>query len=278
MLVGLRILRRVAVRSIYVMVTAVWIIIAIVPSPLGAAENRIIPDGCETVVYSTNPQYPPYDWSIGKSFDGASIELLKMVMPPGLPLKAAVYPWKRSMFLAEQGEIDLLVSLRITPERSAYLTFTSHRAFPNPIVVFVRKDRKFPYKSWKDLKNRKGGISAGDTFGGGFDEYWRKELSIEEAPTMFENYQKLDSGRIDYFVTSQYVGEAYLSKKPLSHEIIPLFPAISTLDIYFGFSKRSGCASLVDYVSKRLMEQDKKGVPEKLLKKHLKRYREMRIE
>jgi len=260
-------------------IIAAWSIFNIMAATLSAAENSVIlPEGCRTVVYSTNPKYPPYDWDAGNNgFDGASIELLKMVMPPELPLKALVYPWKRSLFLAEQGQIDLLVSLRITPERSSYLTFTSHRSFPNPIVVFVRKDRKFSYTSWKDLKKRKGGISAGDTFGGGFDEYWRNNLTIEDAPTMLENFQKLDNGRIDYFVTSKYVGKAHLSKNPPEHEIISLSPTISNLDIHFGFSKRSACAPLADYVSKRLKELDGKGIPEKLLKKHLKRYRKISL-
>ncbi|SHO53251.1 substrate-binding periplasmic protein [Desulfopila aestuarii] len=261
-------------RTVFILVAvAVCFFLTFMRTMLFAAENAAIPEGCKMVIYSTNPQYPPYDWSVGSdSFDGASIELLKSVMPPGLPLKAVVYPWKRSMFMAEMGKIDLLVSLRITPERSEYLTFTTHRAFPNPIVVFVRKDDKFSFKSWKDLKRLNGGISRGDTFGGGFDEYWRKELTIEDAPTMFENYKKLDSARIDYFVTGEYVGKAHLAKNPLKHEIIALSPAISTLDIHFGFSKRSACAPLVGYVSERLKEEDSKGVPEKLLKKHLQRY------
>ena len=115
-----------------------------------------------------------------------------MVMPPGIELKPVIYPWKRSMLMAEKGELDLLVSLRITPERSKYLKFTSHRAFPNPIVVFARKDRQFPYKSWKDLKSLKGGVALGDTFGGGFDEYWKNEIHVEVAPSM--NFLKLEAG------------------------------------------------------------------------------------
>lgn len=251
-------------------VVAAWLLASVAPA---AAEKPVIPEGCREVVYSTNPQYPPYDWEAADGFDGASIELLRMVMPPGLPLKPAVYPWKRSLYLAEQGEIDLLVSLRITPERSGYLVFTSHRAFPNPIVIFVRKDRSFPFTSWQDLKHRRGGVSAGDTFGGGFDEFWRASLTMEEAPTMRENFRKLDSGRIGYFVTGRYAGEAYLAKYPPEHEIIPLSPAISSLDIHFGFSKRSACAPLVGYVSRRLAELDATGTPERLLRKHLKHYR-----
>ena len=256
-------------------VMAVIWLACVTPSMLMAAETAHIPEACKAVIFSTNPHYPPYDWGEGTDgFDGASIELLKMVMPPGLPLKPAVYPWKRALYLAEQGGIDLLVSLRITPERSSYLTFTPHRAFPNPIAVFVREDRIFRYRSWGDLKKRKGGVSGGDTFGGGFDEYWRKELTVEEAPSMRENFQKIASGRIDYFVTSKYVAEAYLAKNPPEHKIVALSPPVSTFDIHFGFSKRSPCAPLADYVGRRLREADRNGVPDKLLKKYLNRYQE----
>jgi polar amino acid transport system substrate-binding protein len=248
-------------------------------SAADAVKSSVQPGQCKTIIYSTNPQYPPYDWAVdGDRFVGASIELLSLVMPPDVILKPVVYPWKRSMFLAKEGSIDLLVSLRITPERSEYLQFTTHRAFPNPIVLFVRKNRGFPYKAWADLKSRRGGVALGDTFGGGFDEYWRKELQIEEAATMVENFKKLDTGRIDYFITSYYLGQAYLSKYKPMHPIMALKPPISTLDIHFGFSRRSPCKGLIPYVSNRLKELDKEGIPEALLKKYLQRFVERPVE
>jgi polar amino acid transport system substrate-binding protein len=238
------------------------------------SQDRSIPGNDNTLVYSTNPEYPPYDWAVDeKYFDGASIELLSMIMPKNLKLKPVVYPWKRSMLMAQKGEIDLLVSLRITPERSEYLEFTTHRAFPNPIVVFVCKDKAFPYKTWKDLKLFTGGISFGDTFGGGFDEYSRKELTIQEAKTMKDNFNKLDAGRIDYFVTSYFLGMAYLSKHKFRHEIVSLSPPISNGNIHFGISKKSKYIYLIPYISSKLEELDKKGIPDALLRKYLERYK-----
>lgn len=229
---------------------------------------------CSTIVYSTNPQYPPYDWGVaGDHFEGASIDLLAMVAPPGVKLQPALYPWKRSMSMAASGEIDLLVSLRKTPERSEYLAFTSQPAFANPIVVFVRQDRSFPYRAWKDLKGRRGGVSLGDTFGAGFDEYWRSALSVEEAPSMVENFRKLDEGRIDYFVTSSYLGQAYLATQRLKNRVVPLGPAISKQEIHFAFSKKSPCLKYLDHFNKRLGELNRKGIPEKLLKKNLERFK-----
>lgn len=230
-------------------------------------------DAPDVIVYATNPHYPPYDWSVSdKAFAGASIELLELVKPPGVVLKPSVLPWKRAQAYAEQGLVDLLVSIRITPERSEYLSFTAHRAFPNPIAVFARKDRSFPFKTWADLKPLMGGWSTGDYFGGGFDEYWRRELKMEEAPSMENNFGKLGLGRIDYFVTGYYVGMAYIKTHPDMLSITALTPLISSQDIHFAFSKRSKQIHHLKYMSQRLEELDKQDVPEALLKKHLELY------
>ena len=221
--------------------------------------------------YATNPQYPPYDWEENGRYVGASIDLLQRVMPKDIRLEAVMVPWKRAHLLAQQGKVDLLVSLRITPEREKYLLFTTHRAFSNPIVVFMRKDKALAQlESWAALKPYYGGLSLGDTFGNGFDEYWPKELRMEYAPTMIENFEKLDLGRIDYFVTRYYLGQYYLRDHQPQHQpVVALSPPISQNDIHFGFSRLSPCAALVTEVSRRLRDADRQGIPEQLLQSWL---------
>jgi len=226
------------------------------------AEERVL-------VYSTNPQYPPYHWADGNGFDGASLELLRLVLPPGVTARPVVLPWKRVLERAAAGDIDLVLSLRITPERSQYLKFTTHRAFPNPIVVFARADADWHFSSWDDLKGRPGGISAGDTFGGGFDEYWRAHLQVETADSMVENFRKLDGGRIQWFVTGRYLGQAYLTAHPPGHPIDALSPPVSTGDIHFGFSARSKWLDLLPVIDRRLDELDRAGTLERLLQKYV---------
>lgn len=241
----------------------------------GAPPPGATAPACPEIVYATNPHYPPYDWSVGDAaYAGATIELLEMAAPEGVRLRPVVLPWKRALLLAGEGKIDLLASLRITPERSQYLRFTSHRAFPNPIVAFVREDRRFPYEKWDDLKDKTGGVSLGDTFGGGFDAYMRAQLHVEEAPSMEENFRKLDSGRIDYFVTSLYAGQAYQATHRRAHPVVALSPPISEQDIHFGVSLRSPCLPLLERLSARLEELDAQGVPEQLLRKYLRHYAE----
>lgn len=249
------------------------LVLGLVPRPLCAEPAALPRDETRALVYSANPQYPPYHYANGQEvFAGASVELLSLVMPAGLECRPRVLPWKRTLLMAEEGQIDLVLSLRITPEREKYLVFTKHYAFPNPIAVFVRRDRVFPYAGREDLRGRRGGVALGDYFGNGFDEYWPKELSVEMAPTMVENFRKLDAGRIDYFVTSLFLGRAYLARNPPEHEIIPLDPPISTMGIHFGFSRRSPFAALVDEVDSRLEELDRQGELQRLLERHLERF------
>jgi len=240
-------------------------------SAQGAGAGEDMP--CPVVIYSTNPNYPPYGWAVGEQlFLGASLELLSMVLPPRVIAKPLVVPWKRALALAEQGRVDLLLSLRKTPERAIYLDFTEHRAFSNPIVVFVRRDRAFPLVDWKDLKGRRGGVSLGDTFGNGFDAYWRSQLQVEEAGSLEENFKKLLAGRIDYFVSGLYTGKSYLVRQGLTETVIPLGRPVSNQDIYFAFSRKFICPSLKAYMERRLAELDRKGIPERLLEKHMKYY------
>lgn len=226
------------------------------------------------IIYSTNPYYPPYDWSISKNeFTGAGVELLQMVVPKDYKLVPAVWPWVRSQKLAQNGDIDLLINLRITPEREKYLIFTTYRAFANPIAIFIRTDSSLEYDKWSDLKKYKGGVSLGDTFGGGFDEYWPKELKMEVSKNMEVNFEKLLSGRIDYFITGYYMGMAYIMSHHLDNSLTNHNKYISNLDIYFGFSRNSDKSNLIPYISKKLEEFDKNGTTDKLLKKYLQNYK-----
>jgi polar amino acid transport system substrate-binding protein len=228
---------------------------------------------CETILYSTNPSYPPYDWAVSDvAFAGASVELLQMAVPESLKLQPVVYPWKRALFLAGMGQIDLLLSLRITPERQQYLEFTRHQAFPNPIVVFARTDHSFRFGSWEDLKPLTGGVSQGDTFGGGFDQYIKQELRIESAPTMEENFQKLLAGRIDYFVSGYYLGMTYILAHDLEGKIAVIGDPVSSEGIHFAMSRKSRCKKYLEAIDARLDVLGQAGTPERLLDQAMREY------
>ena len=225
---------------------------------------------CDTLVYATNPAYPPYGWSEDHhSYRGASIDLLPLLMPAHVKLQAVVYPWKRAQQMAQEGRIDLLLSLRKTPEREAYLLFSHHPIFANPIAIFRLKGKQESVADWQTLVGLRGGVSRGDTFGSKFDLFLQKNLTVETADTMQENFEKLRRGRIDYFVSGQYAGNYYLHQHGIDGEIEALSPPVTNESIHIGFSRRSPCQELEPYVSARLEELEQSGYLKRLLDGYL---------
>ena len=175
---------------------------------------------CKKIVISADPAYPPLHWYDGTTLQGASIEITTRILDDlGLPYEVRyVGPWKRVLLNAERGAIDMVVSLKNIPERRDYLEFTSNVAFANPIAVFVPRASNFKYAKWQDLKGKRGGVTLGNKFGNGFDEFMDAQLTTDAAPTPESNFKKMALGRIDYFITGFYTGMAYILEHDLETE------------------------------------------------------------
>ena len=218
------------------------------------------------LTWATNPKYPPYDWSHEEShYDGACAVLLPLIIPKGYTLRPAMVPWPRAQRMAQEGSIDLLVNLRITPERTEWLEFSKNPTFPNPIAVFMLKDKTIPFKSWEELKALQGGITIGDAFGNGFDDYLKENLKTDAIPNAYSNFRKLELGRIDYFVTGYYMGMTWLNNTGKQDKIVALKPFISNQPIHLGFSKRSPYVSLLPEIDRRLAQLAADGTLERIL-------------
>ena len=227
------------------------------------------------ITWATNPNYPPYDWAINDSeYAGACVELLPLIAPKGYIFRAVVVPWARAQEMAKRGEIDMLVNIRVTPERSKWLDFSNNPTFSNPIVVFMRKDKAVPFKSWDELKPLQGGVTLGDAFGNGFDEYLTKNLKVDVIQNMSGNFAKLNSGRIDYFVGGYYMGMAFLSHAQYREHITALSPPISNNSIHLGFSKLSPHRGVLPEIDRNLGKLGSDGTLNRILKTHLRKFSE----
>jgi len=241
---------------------------------LGALPLKLFADD-KVITWATNPNYPPYDWSIDEnSYAGACIELLSLIAPKGYVFSPVVVPWVRAQTMAKRGEIDMLVNIRITPERSTWLKFSTNPTFANPIVVFMKKDKQIPFKSWDELKPLHGGITLGDAFGNGFDEYLNEHLDVEAIQNVRGNFLKLNTGRIDYFVSGYYLGMSILSRAGFKQQIVALNPPISNTSIHLGFSKRSRHLDVLPEIDRKLAELAADGTLNRMIDAYLKKYLE----
>lgn len=216
---------------------------------------------CSKVVISADSDYAPLHWYDGKRLTGASIEIATRALSAlNIPYEVRyVGPFHRVLKEAESGQVAMVSSLKNTPERQSYLAFASVPLFSNPIAVFVARDKRFAYGGWKDLIGKRGAITLGNQFGGGFDEFLRDNLIIETAQKFYMNFSKLDSGRIDYLITGYYNGVIYLNQNGLADRFMPLRPFVSESDNYIAMSRASPCVKLLPRINAQLEAMQKSG-------------------
>ena len=229
---------------------------------------------CTRVVFSANPDYPPYHWAEGDRIVGASVELTGRILDElGVAWEARfVGPWPRVLKSAEHGEIDLVLSLKPTPERQAYLDFTRSPSFPNPMAVFTARERPLKFDAPEDLVGRRGGRTAGDRFGDAFDRFAAQQLALEDADSLGVNFNKLAAGRIDYVVTGLYTGRAQLLRTGLEARVAPLPRLVNEGFVHHGFSRRSPCMALLAAMDARLQAAQRNGLATRLLEEALQRW------
>ncbi|MFO1252115.1 MAG: transporter substrate-binding domain-containing protein [Inhella sp.] len=230
---------------------------------------------CTQLVFSANPNYPPFHWSERGQLVGASIELTERIFKE-LGVRAEpryLGPWNRVLRAAEEGQLDLVVALKITPEREAFLAFTPARFSSNPMAVFVRSEHRFAYRGWDDLIGRTGLVARGDRFGEGFDEFLRSHLKVLTSHSMEDGFANLLRRHGDYLVTGYFPGRAYLAGKGLEGQLEALSPMVNQGSVHHGFVRRSPCAALLDAVSERLRAYEADGSTERLRLQYLDRWR-----
>lgn len=225
---------------------------------------------CTRMVISADSDYAPLHWYDGKRLTGASIEIATRALAAlDIPFEVRyVGPFHRVLKEAENGVVAMVSSLKVTPEREQYLAYTSVPLFSNPIAVFVARDRGFAYKGWKDLVGKRGAITLGNQFGGGFDEFMRDNLKVESAQKAYMNFSKLDAGSIDYLITGYYSGLIYLNQTNQGDRFMPLRPYVSETDNFIALSKASPCVKYLDRINAQLEVMQKRGELRAILERH----------
>jgi len=244
-------------------------------SALCFSQAAAAPATCDRVVIGAGSDYPPLHWYDGHQLRGASVALATRIFDEmGVPYEVRYFgPFPRLMANAQAGHLDVVTTLKQTPERAAFLTFTSMPAFINPVAVFVARERSFAYTGWSDLEGHKGGIVIGTRFGEPFDSYMRDKLKVESSSSLESNFKKLALGRIDYLITGYYNGVAYMEGHKLQQQFKALKPDLNETQNYVGFYSKSPCMRYYKEFDRRMAMLVKAGEPEKLIQNALSDWR-----
>ena len=230
---------------------------------------------CARMIVSADPAYPPLHWYNGDALQGASIEIATRVLDDlKIPYEVRYLgPLPRVMAAAERGEIDLIATLKKTPEREEFLLYPKTPALSNPVSVFTASEHPINFKRRSDLVGKKGGITRGNQFGSDLDDYIKHKLTVEDANTPENNFNKLALGRIDYFVTGYYTGMAILLKRGDEERFVANTPFLVDTPNYVVLTKKGRCADQLERIDAQLAVLKKSGVLEELIRKSFQKWK-----
>jgi len=223
---------------------------------------------CSPLVLTADPDYPPMHWYDGKTLQGASIAIAKRVLEDlSIPYEVRYLgPFPRVVDAAKRGDVDMVATLKRTPEREEFLLFPKTPALANPVAAFVARSRKIEFKSRADLVGLHGGMTRGNVFGDGLDEFMKQSLTVEVANSPENNFSKLGVGRIDYFVTGLYVGMAYLLQRGEESRFVALSPFLVDTPNFVVLTRKGHCADKLQAIDARLATLQKNGVLKDLVR------------
>lgn len=230
---------------------------------------------CTRLVIAADPAYPPMHWFDGENMQGASVEIAKRVLDDlKIPYLVQFFgPFPRIMKMAENGEVDMVTTLKKTPEREQFLLYPKTPALSNPVAVFQSRQRPFKFQDRADLVGLKGGITRGNKFGDDFDDYIKNSLAVEEANNPESNFSKLAAGHIDYFITGYFAGMAYLLKRGDEDQFLAKTPYVVDTPNYLALTRRGRCADKLDAIDAKLAQLKKSGMLDEIARQSFQKWK-----
>jgi polar amino acid transport system substrate-binding protein len=208
---------------------------------LAAAQDT----GCTKLVATGNPEYPPYLWRDPlqpNNLVGANADLMQWLSKEiDIPIETRyVGSWARVQEQARAGRVDLIAGAFLTVPRLEYMDYFYPVFRTTRTVIWTRKQDRFTYKKWDDLRGRKGLTVINNSFGDAFDRYAKANLKLDAVPMLEQAYRMLSVGRVDYVIYEEDPGIAFagmLKYKDFTTSKI----SVSNEGLYLTMSHHSTC-------------------------------------
>jgi polar amino acid transport system substrate-binding protein len=203
-------------------------------------------DTCTKIVSTGHPQYPSIAWKQGDSIVGAAPSLAEAIAKDlNIPLESKYLgSWADAQAATKDGKADLIVGIYYNDERAQYLDYVQPAFVFDPVVAFVAKDKKFPYKGQDDLIGKKGATNQGESYGNEFDVFIKDKLNVERTDGIDDAFDALVAGKVDYVIAGYYPGSAEAARMGLKDKVEALDPGLLSAEMFVAVSKKSPCTSL----------------------------------
>ena len=160
----------------------------------------------------------------GDNIVGAAPMLVEAIAKKiNVPLESkAMGTWADAQAATNDGKADMIFGIYYNDERATYLDYVQPAFIFDPVVVFVEKDKKFPFTGQDDLIGKKGVTNQGESYGNDFDAFIKDKLNVARADGIDAAFKVLMAGDADYLIAGYYPGLAEAAKAGLKDDVVPL--------------------------------------------------------
>jgi polar amino acid transport system substrate-binding protein len=223
----------------------------------------------ELLIGKPDTDYPPFHWTeedgkITGICPDVITEVAKLLGINKITYKQ--YPWKRMLENAENGNVDAVMPLFITPERSKFLYFPKEELAFEINVFFTLKESDIQYSGdLQKLKSYRIGAIKGYSYGGLFDNSnLQQEYAVNEKMLL----NKLQAHRYQIGIGNILVLKHFSQKMDLSIRILK--PYVSRDPLFIGFSQIKDNKNFVNEFSNAIKKFKRTEKYQQLLNKYTK--------
>lgn len=182
----------------------------------------------------------------------------------GIEVNHSACPFQRCLRSMSDGNLDVMVFIAVTPQRSNYLKYIQVWKIPRSIPFYVRKGEEHRLQNYEDLHQLHVGIVNGYAYFSRFDN----DSDIRKSRVMREQQlpKMLQAGRID----------AYIAFDIKQQELQQDYPNITPAPFNHAFSDtallaighKSPYVKLMPQLEQTALEMIHEGTMDKLWQKH----------
>ncbi|WP_449284623.1 substrate-binding periplasmic protein [Marinobacter sp. PE14] len=192
--------------------------------------------------------YPNYYKNAEQQWKGIDVEMVvALVERAGFKPNIVEIPWSRALMMARQGQVDVLVNVNITEERSEYLHWIGPQRYTQMSLIVTEENAALPISSLDDLVAQcqahglKFGVQPNVSYGEEFAERLRNDdvfRACAEPLTGPQNDDKVLLGRLLGYFDEPLDIQAERWRNPAYGLVIHPFTVMKG-PVFFGVSKAS---------------------------------------
>ena len=227
--------------------------------------NVVVAQAVDPVKIAVDNGNPPFMYAKGDKAAGLYPVMLEGIFAKmGVPAEVSAYPWKRTLAMGEKGEAGI-GGIYKNEERVKIYDYSAP-IYSEKLVLYVDKDKSFPFSGIPDLKGKKVGTILGWSYGEAFDNARKGNLvTVDEVTSDSVNFKKLASGRVDCVIAIELAGKKVIAEENLGDKIVPLPTPVAINETFLVFAKVANKGELLGQFNATLAKMKEDGSYDKLI-------------